>query len=476
MIDFGNFAFMQQEISLIVLFVVLLVYDIFSSDRQKDWYRPIACILFAAHTAFGFLFPLTTGTAFGGMFVSTDMTILMKNILNIGTLFVLMQSGQWLRTNDVINRQGEFYTITLATLFGAYLMISAGNFMLLYIGIETMSLPLACMAAYNKYKEKSAEAGAKYILISAFSSGIMLFGLSYLYGATGTMYFDDLQALISPNAITILGFVFFFAGLAFKISLVPFHLWTADVYEGAPTGVTAYLSVVSKGAACFALMFALWRVFGNIEIVWHHIIWVLTVATIVIGNLFAIRQKDMKRFFAFSSISQAGYIMLGIMSGTAEGMTATVYYVLVYILSNLAVFGVIAAVENESGKTDIAAYNGLRTSNPKLAFVMMLALFSLAGIPPLAGFFSKYFIFAAAAARGEYVLVFIALANTVVSLYYYLMIIRTMFITPADEMSVGYVRTDGYNKMSLVLCTAGTIAVGILSCIFNYMTAISVGM
>ncbi|MDR2040511.1 MAG: NADH-quinone oxidoreductase subunit N [Bacteroidales bacterium] len=473
--DFSNFSLMQQEISLIVLFVILLVADIFASDRFKRWYRLVACLLFAVHTLLGFL-PLNTGTAFGGMFVCTGMTILMKNILNIGALFVLMQSGQWLQTSENIHKQGEFYVITLATLLGAYLMVSAGNFMLLYIGIETMSLPLACLAAYNKYKEKSAEAGAKYILISAFSSGIMLFGLSYLYGATGTMYFADLKGLVTANPITILGFVFFFAGFAFKISLVPFHLWTADVYEGAPTGVTAYLSVVSKGAACFALIFALWHVFGNIEVVWHHILWALTVITIVVGNLFAIRQKDMKRFFAFSSISQAGYIMLGVMSGTAQGMTATVYYILVYLLSNLVIFGVITAVENESGKTDIASYNGLYKSNPKLAFVMMLALFSLAGIPPFAGFFSKFFIFAAAAARGEYLLVFIALLNTVISLYYYLMIVKAMFINQAEEQAVGFIRTDGYNKTSLILCTAGIIIVGILSGIYDYMASISIGM
>lgn len=475
MIDFSNFAFMQQEISLMILFVILLAYDIFATDRLKQHYRLIACLLFAVHTLLGFL-PMNTGTAFGGMFVCSDMTILMKNILNIATLFVLMQSGQWLQTADTIHKQGEFYVIMLATLFGAYLAVSAGNFMLLYIGIESMSLPLACLAAFNKYKEKSAEAGAKYILISAFSSGIMLFGLSYLYGATGTMYFDNLSRLITPNAITILGFVFFFTGLAFKISLVPFHLWTADVYEGAPTGVTAFLSVVSKGAICFSLMLALWRVFGNIEAVWHHILWGLTVITIVIGNLFAIRQKDMKRFFAFSSISQAGYIMLGIMSGTTQGMAATVYYVLVYLFSNLVAFGVITAVENESGKTDIAAYNGLRKNNPKLAFVMMLALFSLAGIPFFAGFFSKYFIFAAAAARGEYLLVFIALANTVISLYYYLMIVKAMFINQPDEQSVPFIRTDGYNKTTLILCTAGTIAAGITSGIYSYMNVVSVGM
>ncbi|MDR0384562.1 MAG: NADH-quinone oxidoreductase subunit N, partial [Prevotellaceae bacterium] len=377
--DLSNFLKMQQETGLVLIFLILAIYDIFGSDRSRKWFRPTACILFGIHTVAGF-FVSSEGSAFGGMYFSSAMTVMMKNILNIATCLVLMQSGQWLNSEPAVKqREGEFYTLTAITLLGMYLMISAGNFIMLYISIETAALPVACLAAYNKYKERSAEAGAKFILISALSSGIMLFGLSYLYGATGTLYFSDLSSSISGEPMTLLGFVFFFAGLAFKISLVPFHLWTADVYEGAPTGVTAYLSVVSKGAACFVLMFMLYNVFGNIEIVWYQMLWGLSVITIIIGNLFAIRQKDIKRFFAFSSISQAGYIMLGIMGGTEQGITATVYYVLVYLFSNLAAFGVIISVENQSGRTDIAAYNGLYKSNPIPAFVMLIAVFSLAG-------------------------------------------------------------------------------------------------
>ncbi|MDR2848265.1 MAG: NADH-quinone oxidoreductase subunit N, partial [Bacteroidales bacterium] len=331
------------------------------------------------------------------------------------------------------------------------------------------------LTTFDKYRKKSAEAGIKYILMTAFSSGIMLFGISYLYGATGTMYFADMSALITQNALAIAGFIFFFSGLAFKISIVPFHFWTADVYEGAPTSVTAYLSVISKGAAVFALIFTLWQVFGNLSHLWHHILWGLSVLTIVIGNLFAIGQKDIKRFFAFSSISQAGFILLGVMSGTAAGMSATVYFVLAYLFSNMAAFAVIAAVEGETGRTDIKAYNGLFANNPKLSFVMMLAVFSLAGIPPFAGFFSKYIIFAAAAEQGEYLLVFIALLNTVISLYYYLLIVRAMFINPNDEPVASF-RTDGGNRLSMILCTAGVLAVGLLSVIHEYIGGISFGM
>ncbi len=474
--DFSNFLLMQQEMSLMAVFVILFIYDVFCSDKGKQWFQPIACILFAIHTAIGFL-PTPTGEAFGGMFVSSNITVMMKNILNIATFLIFLQAANWLKSHDTVHKRGEFFTITLVTLLGMYLMVSAGNFMMLYIGMETASLPMACLAAFNKYKEKSAEAGAKYILVSALSSGVMLFGLSFLYGCMGTMYFTDMTAQVVSEPLVILGFVFFFSGLAFKLSLVPFHLWTADVYEGAPTAVTAYLSVASKGAAAFALMFTLYKVFGNIEVVWSHILWWSAVVTITIGNLFAIRQKDIKRFFAFSSISQAGYILLGIIAGTAQGMTATVYFVLVYVFSNLAAFGVISAVENQNnGNTLISAFNGLYKSNPKLSFVMMLAVFSLGGIPIFAGFFSKFYIFMAAADQGQFLLVFIALLNTVISLYYYLLIIKAMFIEEGNDQSVGRFATDGYNKLSLVICTVGILAVGFISCIYEHIGAISFGM
>jgi NADH-quinone oxidoreductase subunit N len=460
---------MQQEMSLMAVFVILFIYDVFCSDKGKQWFQPIACILFTLHTAWGFL-PALTGEAFGGMFVNSDMTVIMKNILNIATLLVFLQVNNWLKSHDTVHKRGEFFTITLVTLLGMYLMISAGNFMMLYIGMETASLPMACLAAFNKYREKSAEAGAKYILISALSSGVMLFGLSFLYGSMGTMYFSDMTAQVVSEPLMIVGFVFFFSGLAFKLSLVPFHLWTADVYEGAPTAVTAFLSVASKGAAAFALMFTLYKVFGNIEVVWNPILWWSSVITITAGNLFAIRQKDIKRFFAFSSISQAGYILLGIIAGTPLGMNATVYYVLVYVFSNLAAFGVISAIENRTnGNTLISAFNGLYKSNPRLSLIMMLAVFSLGGIPPFAGFFSKFYIFMAAADRGQFLLVFIALLNTVVSLYYYLLIIKAMFIKEGDEQSVDCFVTDGYNKISLILCTAGILAIGFLSCIYEHI-------
>ena len=313
------------------------------------------------------------------------------------------------------------------------------------------------------------------MFVALFSSSLMLLGISFLYGAVGTLYFADVAANLVGTPLLYVGLVLFLAGMGFKISIVPFHLWTADVYQGAPTSITAYLSVISKGAAAYALMVVLFKVFSSVAMIWQPVLWGLIVITITIGNLFAIRQKNLKRFMAFSSISQAGYILLGVIAGTAVGMTSLVYYVLVYIFSNLAIFGVISVIENATGKVNMEDYNGLYRTNPKLSVAMMLALFSLAGIPPFAGFFSKFFIFYAAVEEGFYVLVFIALLNTIVSLYYYLLVVKAMFIKQ-DDCAVPAIQSDGASKLSISLCVLGVVVIGLLSCIYTSITPLSFGM
>ncbi len=475
--DFSYFLLMQQEISLTVVFLVLLCYDIFGSEKSRSCFQATACTLFFLHTLFGIIYPVQYGVAFGGMFINTPISILMKNVLNIGTLIVLLQTNNWLKQPGTVLRRGEFFTLTLSTLLGMYFMISAGNMLMLYVGMELASLPLAAMVAMDKYKNESAEAGAKYIMLASLSAAVMMFGISFIYGSVGTLYFSDMALRItgSISPMMILGFVLFFSGLAFKLSLVPFHLWTADVYQGAPTSVTAYLSVISKGAASFTLIFVLFQVFSHMKEIWLPILWWLSVITITLGNIFAIRQKNIKRFFAFSSISQAGYILLGVLSGTAAGMASTVYFVLVYIFSNLAAFGVISAIENQTGKVTIPEYNGLYKTNPKLSFIMMLAVFSLAGIPPFAGFFSKFFIFAAAAGQGHFLLVFIALLNTVISLFYYLLIVKAMFINKSEN-PIEAIYTDKYNKFSLAICLAGILVIGFISMIYDRIDGLSFGI
>lgn len=278
--------------------------------------------------------------------------------------------------------------------------------------------------------------------------------------------------VITSNNLTILAFILFFTGLSFKISLVPFHFWTADVYEGSPISVASYLSVISKGAAAFILMILLFTVLKPLMHVWENIIYVVAIATMTLGNLFALRQKNMKRFLAYSSIAQAGFILLGLIAGTQLGAATVVYFVLIYIFSNLAAFGVVQAISLKTGKENMDDYNGLYRTNPKLSLVMMLALFSLAGIPPVAGFFGKFFLFTAAASQGYYFLVFIAVVNATISLYYYLLVIRAMFIRNSDH-PIPYFKNKIYMRLGLLITAIGILVLGLYSPLYDYIYELS---
>lgn len=474
--NIDSILLMRAEFLLVIQIVFLIIYDLFASKTGRKGLDVVASLLFIISTVIGFI-PAAKGSAFGGMFVSDTMSAVFKSVLNIGVILVFLQSKTWLNNEYTEHKKGEVYVLILSTLLGMDLMISSGHFLMFYIGLELASLPLAGLIAYNKYSKESVEAGAKFILMAAFSSGMLLFGISMLYGASGGtgLYFDALRNSVAPRSLELLGMVFFLSGMAFKISLVPFHLWTADVYQGAPTNITAFLSVVSKGAAVFALMVVLFKVFANLFDYWEYVIYGLIVVTITVGNLFAMRQHNMKRFLAFSSISQAGYIMLGLLAGTPVGMTSVVYYVLVYTVSNVGIFAIVSILENHSGKVNIGDYSGLYKTNPMLSVGMMLFLFSLAGIPPFAGFFSKFFIFVAAAQMSYYVLVFIALLNTVISLYYYLLVVKAMFITKNDE-PIACVKTDVTSKVGLALCLLGTVFLGIVSYFYAYIHQFAYGL
>ena len=473
----GILIYMRPEIALMAAIVIAFLYDLITGSKARKFFNPLMCmVMLACVAACVISFPREPGEIFGGMFSYEPVHSVLKCILAIGTLIVFLQADKWLGREDTEFKRGEFYVLTLSTLLGMYFMISAGHFLMFFIGMELASVPMACLVAFDKYRHNSAEAGAKFILSALFASGLMLYGISFLYGTCGTLYFNDMPAHLDGSALQVMALVFFFAGLGFKISLVPFHLWTADTYQGAPTAVTSYLSVISKGSAAFVLMAVLVKVFAPMVEQWQTILWVLIVLSITVANLFAVRQQNLKRFLAFSSISQAGYIMLAVISGTPFGMTSLIFYVLIYLAANLAAFGVISTVEqNSDGKVSMADYNGLYRTNPKLAVVMTLALFSLAGIPPFAGFFSKFFVFASAFEEGFHVLVFIALINTVISLYYYLLVVKAMFINQNDSPVAAF-RSDCSTRISLVLCLAGVLLLGIISSVYDGINLFSFGL
>ena len=305
--DYSQFLLMTPEVTLALALIVLLVADlVMGNDKSKQYFQTLALVVFGIHTIYNFFIQGEISgqqEAFSGMYLTSNIHVFVKNMLNVGTLLVLIFSIEWNKKENS-NHIAEFYLLMMSTLFGMYLMVSSGDFLLFYIGLETASIPMATLVALNKKRNESAEAAAKYILTAGFSSAVMLFGISLIYGSCGgSLYFCDVVKSFTAAPVQIMAMIFFMAGVAFKISLVPFHLWTADTYQGAPTSVTAYLSVMSKGAAAFAFMIVMWKAFtvSNVaETVWHNILWWIIVITITVGNIFAIRQKNLKRFLAFS--------------------------------------------------------------------------------------------------------------------------------------------------------------------------------
>ena len=485
-LDYSQFFHMMPEVTLMAMLVIVFIIDFATAHKApivitdektapspRPWFNPLVCAFMLIHILLNCC-PTEPATAFGGMYATTPMTGVLKTILAFGTLIVFIQARTWLSRPDSTFKEGEFYMLIISTLLGMNMMVSADHFLLFFLGLEMASVPMACLVAFDKYRHNSAEAGAKFILTATFSSGVMLYGLTFIYADAGSLYFNEVAQNLSATPMTVMGMVFFFSGLGFKISLVPFHFWTADTYQGAPTTITGYLSVVSKGAAAFALCSILMHVFGVLLEQWQYLLGIVIVLSITIANLFAIRQTELKRFMAFSSISQAGYIMLAVMGDSGMGVTALTYYILVYVVANMSVFTIISAIEERNnGVTDMDAYNGLYSTNPKLAFLMTLALFSLGGIPPFAGMFSKFFVFMAALEQGStwaYAIVFIALINTVISLYYYLLIVKAMYINKSENPLPAF-KSDCNTRVALAICTLGVALFGVCSYVYDWIFA-----
>ena len=477
---------MMPEVTLMAMLVIVFIIDFATAHKApivitdektapspRPWFNPLVCAFMLIHILLNCC-PTEPATVFGGMYATTPMIGVLKTILAFGTLIVFIQARTWLSRPDSTFKEGEFYMLIISTLLGMNMMVSADHFLLFFLGLEMASVPMACLVAFDKYRHNSAEAGAKFILTATFSSGVMLYGLTFVYADAGSLYFNEVAQNLSATPMTVMGMVFFFSGLGFKISLVPFHFWTADTYQGAPTTITGYLSVVSKGAAAFALCTILMHVFGSLIEQWQYLLGIVIVLSITIANLFAIRQTELIRFMAFSSISQAGYIMLAVMGDSGMGVTALTYYILVYVVANMSVFTIISAIEERNnGVTDMDAYNGLYSTNPKLAFLMTLALFSLGGIPPFAGMFSKFFVFMAALEQGStwaYAIVFIALINTVISLYYYLLIVKAMYINKSENPLPAF-KSDCNTRVALAICTLGVALFGVCSYVYDWIFA-----
>ena len=465
------FLLAKQELALTLLIFILLFIKVGSKDWSGAALLNLVNGLLLLNFIGGFLFP-QQGILFNEMFHTGPLATAEKNILNLGTLIISLQGYDWLKTHKHLV---EFYVLLLSTLLGMFFMISAGNLLMFYLSLELASIPLAAMANFDLNKRQSSEAAMKYIISSAFSSGLLLFGISMVYGTTGTLVFSELPQYLQGSPLQLLSLVLLLAGFTFKISVVPFHLWTADVYEGAPVTVTAYLSVISKGAAVFVFVFVLYTVLKPLAETWYHVLFLLSVLTMFTGNLFALRQNNIKRLLAFSSIAQAGFILVGISGSSQAGMASVIYFILVYIFSNLGAFGVVSIVSALTGNENTADYKGFYKTNPFLSWVMAISLFSLAGIPPTAGFFGKFFLLLAGAGKGNYWLIGIAALNMIISLYYYLKIIRIIFIDRNEQEPIAKLPVHTYPKIALLVCMVGIIVLGLFSQVYEYIYSISTG-
>jgi NADH-quinone oxidoreductase subunit N len=410
------------------------------------------------------------GNLFNGMYHSTQLILLEKNILNLGVYLVSLIAYPWLKEHKHLL---EFYILLLSTLLGMFFMISSGNLLIFYLGLELSTIPLAALANFDLHKRQSSEAAMKLIISSAFSSAILLFGVSILYGTTGSLSFYEISQHIYGNQLQVIAFILILAGFCFKISVVPFHLWTADVYEGAPAPVTAYLSVISKTAVLFIFMSVMYTVFKTIATQWYLMIFVLSIITILIGNLFALRQNNLKRFLAFSSIAQVGFILLGLSGTSIMGIASVIYFLLIYLFSNLAAFGVITLVSAVANKETISDYKGFYKTNPFLSWVLAIALFSLAGVPPTAGFFGKFFLIMAGAERGNYIWVVFAAINMIISFYYYLKVVKAIFMDSNDQPNET-ISIPALPKLAMIICLAGMILTGFFSWIYEYIYSLSI--
>jgi len=461
-----SFLLMKNELLTAVIIFILLFIKLGKGLKNESLLTLVQVLLFANVVA-GFLFP-GDGSLFSGMFYTNAMLAFQKNILSIGVFLISLLCADWLKKSANLP---EFFMLMLSALLGMFFMISSGNLLMFYLSLELATIPVAALANFDLEKRTSSEAAMKMILSSAFSSGILLFGISLIYGATGTISFSELPQALNSAPLQILAFVFLVSAFAFKLSVVPFHLWTADVYEGSPIAVTSFLSVVSKGSMAFIFITALYKVFQPLSDVWYNMIMILSLATMIIGNLFALRQQNIKRFLAFSSIAQVGFILLGISSNDAMGNTSVTYFVLIYVFSNLAAFGVASVISSHTGKENIDDYKGLYQTNPFLSWTLALALFSLAGIPPTAGFFGKLFLITAGASKGNYWFITMAALNLVVSLYYYLRVVRAMFMDK-NQQPIEKIRGSSAVNFGLAICVAGILLVGVVSSMYNYIQSL----
>ncbi len=452
------------EMYLVAVICVILLVDAFAGENHRRLTGTLTMLALAVGAALTVLVaPVTQRTVlFDGMYVADQLGLVLKLA---GFLFVavgLLYSRDYLEERGIL--RGECYVLALTALLGIFVLISAHNLITLYIGVELLALSVYSLVAFDRDSGVAAESAMKYFVLGAIASGALLYGMSMIYGMTGTLDLDELALRVHEPASlgAIIGLVFIVVAVAFKLGAVPFHMWLPDVYEGAPTSVTLFISTAPK-LAYFALTLRLLaQGLGGTVGEWSQMLGALAVLTLIVGNVVAIVQTNLKRMLAYSTISNVGFIVLGFVAGTPDGYTAALYYTLIYVLVALGSFGVILMASRKGFEADqLDHYRGLYRRDPLLAFVMMILMFSTAGVPPFVGFWAKLRIFQALWETNHFWLVVISAAMSVVGAFYYLRVIKLMYFDPPPAHFAPARHSTGI-RMTLGLNAAAVLVLGLL--------------
>ena len=470
-----SYSLLAPEILTALLGLIVLILGLMLPERGKKTVGIIAVagiVLILINVILNFQ---STAIFFNGIYQIDIYSNFFKVLFLTAALLVFFMASRYI---DVFGqRRSEWFSFMIFATLGMMILVGSGDLITLYVGLELMTISFYILSAYLLNDKLSAEAGIKYLIMGALSSAVLLFGMSLVYAASGSTIFTEIYRNLVGNStqpLLVSGIVMLIAGLGFKISAVPFHMWAPDIYQGAPTPVTAYLAVASK-AAGFAAMLRVFMIALPLSLFnWSMVLAVLAALTIVIGNLIAISQKNVKRLLAYSSIAQAGYILVGLVAANSYGLQGVLFYAMLYVFSNVGAFAITTMVEVETGSSDLEAFNGLAKRAPMLAAVMTVCLLSLAGIPPMAGFVGKFYLFSGAIQAGYLWLAFVGLLMSMISVYYYLTVAKAMYI--GESENEGSISVPVPARIAIWVCLIGTLIIGMYPGPLSRMTEMAIGL
>ncbi len=466
--QFGNVDWwlLAPSLSVCVVALLAMLLEPFLSERKQEivghfsWIGLIVALYFASQQIG------VKSSTFGGMFLADDFSQFFNLIFILGAILTIFMSIDYLKKKD--NNHGEFYPLILFSTYGMMVMASTSNLLVMFLGLEIMSVALYVLAGFARTQLRSTEASIKYFLLGAFATGFTVFGIAFIYGTIGSFEAMDVirhfQQGGGVDSFLLIGAALLIVGLGFKIAAVPFHMWAADAYEGAPAPVTGFMSAGPKAAAFAALLRIFSFGFQDMQAVLEPLFWILAVLTMTVGNIMAIRQNNIKRMLAFSSIAHAGYIMIALVVGSAESASAAALYLLCYAVTNLGAFMIISQIDASNAHEEVAEidnYSGLGRSKPLLAILLTVFLISLAGFPPTAGFMGKFVLFKSAVIDGHYAIVVIAVMNSLVSVYYYLRVVVKMFMSDPEAKPVLVPTLPAFLVIALLVAVIAVFAIGI---------------